>query len=174
MITEGSQSPRGSSQAWNKFHNSALILSLDKSLDICMAMPQVCHNTISTLLQIVPNNQDRKRCNFKINLWCAIYFILPPLLLYCLNTCQKINFQLGICSFFIIEKILEKGSYIPFIHRDIIFLQLAYHLSVFHDIFTSIFNPKFIFSCLPYPIVLNTSLPYLIILPFSYACPIFP
>ena len=82
--------PRGSSQAWNKFHNSFLILSLDKSLDICTAMPQVCHNTISTLLQIVPNNQTEKDVILSkgfINLWCAMYFILPPLFLYCLNTC---------------------------------------------------------------------------------------
>lgn len=61
MITEGSQGPRGSFQAWNKFHNSALILSLDA----CKAMSQLHHITIFTLLQIVPNNQtERKKMSF--------------------------------------------------------------------------------------------------------------
>lgn len=65
VITEGHKT-RGSSQAWNKFHNSALSLSLDKSLVTCKAMPQVCHITMFTFLQIVPNNQtERKRSNIK-------------------------------------------------------------------------------------------------------------
>lgn len=62
VITE-SHKTRGSSQAWNKFHNSALSLSLDK-LVTCTP-----HYNVYTIT-VVPNNQTkRKRANIKQGLY---------------------------------------------------------------------------------------------------------